>query len=120
MQESDPHGKNQNSPGAKLDAGKNRLHLIMHGFARALWEVGRVGTYGAGKYTDNGWAEVPDGINRYTDAMQRHELKEVIEGEIDAESQMYHAAQVAWNSLARLELMLRDKEKANARKQHAG
>ena len=33
--------------GVKLDEGKNRLGLILGGFSRALWEVGRVGTFGA-------------------------------------------------------------------------
>ena len=64
--ESDPTGKRPNEPGAKLDAGKNRLGLVLLGFSRALLECGKVGTYGAGKYTDNGWMAVPDGERRYT------------------------------------------------------
>jgi hypothetical protein len=36
---------------------------------------------------------------------------EEIEGEIDSQSGHYHAGHVAWNALARLELMLRRKEK---------
>lgn len=70
--ETDPNGKTPNEPGAKLDAGKNRIGLVLFGFARALQEVGKVGTYGANKYTDNGWTEVPDGERRYTDALLRH------------------------------------------------
>jgi len=107
MKETDPTGRSPNAPGAKLDEGKNRLGLVLFGFARALQQVGRVGTYGAKKYSDNGWESVPDGERRYTDAMFRHLMKEA-EGEvIDPETELYHAAQTAWNALARLELMLR-------------
>ncbi len=107
--EKDPHGKDQHAPGAKLDAGKIRPALIIEGFPRALKAVAQVGTYGAQKYTDNGWKEVPDGVKRYTDAMYRHLLAEA-DGELfDKESSLSHAAHAAWNALARLELMLRGK-----------
>ena len=42
--ETDPDGKRPNEAGAKLDAGKNRLGLVLCGFSRALQEVGKVGT----------------------------------------------------------------------------
>lgn len=106
--ESDPHGKTANEPGAKLDAGKVRLGLVLHGFANALKEVGQVGTYGAKKYTDNGWVSVPDGQGRYTDAMYRHLLSEA-GGELrDKDTGLHHAAHAAWNALARLELLIRE------------
>ncbi len=108
--ETDPTGREAGEPGAKLDHGKNRLGLIIGGFPRALWAVGEVGTYGANKYSDNGWMEVPDGVNRYTDAMYRHLFKEAIGERVDDESGLLHAAQSAWNALARLELMLREAE----------
>ena len=68
----DPTGRDAHEPGAKLDAGKIRLALVMSGFAPALMEVGRVGTYGANKYTPNGWKDVPQAMERYQDAMLRH------------------------------------------------
>ena len=34
--ERDPHGKSQHEAGAKLDDGKNRLGLVLNGFAHAL------------------------------------------------------------------------------------
>lgn len=105
--EFDPTGRDAKQSGAKLDAGKNRLGLMMSGFPRALSAVGKVTTYGATKYTDNGWVDVPDGVNRYTDAMMRHFLKECAGEKLDDESGLRHAEQVAWNALARLELMLR-------------
>lgn len=108
--ESDPTGRTAHDPGAKLDSGKNRLGLVLHGFPRALEAVGWVGTGGAEKYSPNGWMEVPDGINRYTDAMYRHFLREALGEAADRQSGLLHAAHAAWNALARLELMLRGVE----------
>lgn len=96
---------NQHTPGAKLDADKPRVGLVLLGFPRALLAVSTVGTYGARKYTDNGWKSVTNGLDRYTDAMLRHLLQEEIEP-YDNESELLHAAHVAWNALARLELLL--------------
>lgn len=109
-EESDPTGRKPNDPGAKLDQGKNRLGLVLFGFSRALQAVGRVGTYGAQKYSDNGWMQVPDGKARYTDAMLRHLMKEAAGEEKDTDTDLLHAAHSAWNALARLELMLRERE----------
>lgn len=103
----DPHNLDQHTPGAKLDANKARVGLVLGDFARALLAVSAVGTYGAKKYTDHGWLEVPDGIGRYTDAMYRHLLAEASGEGLDPESNMLHAAHAAWNALARLELLLR-------------
>lgn len=107
MCEMDPNGLHAHASGAKLDAGKNRVALVVNGFARALLEVGKVGTFGAKKYTDNGWMEVPNGIERYTDALQRHLLTEATGEDCDPDSELLHAAHAAWNALARLDLMLR-------------
>lgn len=93
-----------------MDAGKPRPHLVLGAFSRALLAVSEVGTFGAVKYTDNGWLSVPDGINRYTDAAWRHYLLEQAGQEVDADSNLLHAAHFAWGSLARLELMLRERE----------
>jgi len=104
--EIDPTGKDPHTPGAKLDAGKVRVDLVFNGMAKALVEVSRVATFGAQKYTEHGWIDVPNGILRYTAAMDRHRLAEVSEPN-DPDSQIYHAAHLAWNALARLELILR-------------
>lgn len=109
--EVDPNGYAANKPGAKLDAGKNRLGLVMGGFARALQEVGKVGTFGANKYTVNGWVAVPEGVDRYTDAMYRHLFTECEGESVDGQTGLLHAAHAAWNALARLDLMLRQQEK---------
>lgn len=112
MSERDPHGKDAHEAGAKLDAGKNRLGLVLSGFSGALCEVGKVGTYGANKYTDNGWLTVPSGVERYTDAMLRHQFAEFAGQQYDGDTELLHAAHLAWNALARLELILREKRRA--------
>ena len=108
--EADPNGLHPNSPGAKLDAGKVRPALVLGGFARALWEVSKVGTYGATKYTDNGWMEVADGGKRYDDAKMRHWLKEKMGEKCDKDTALTHLAHEAWNALARLDLHIRETE----------
>jgi hypothetical protein len=107
MTEHDPTGRNAKDPGSKLDAGKPRCSLVLGGFAAALEQVAKVGTFGANKYTDNGWKTVPNGEERYTDALYRHLLKESQGEQCDADSNLLHAAHTAWNALARLELMLK-------------
>lgn len=107
--EKDPLGKPLNAPGAKADAGKIRPTLVFRGFARALWKVAEVGTYGAAKYTDNGWEHVPNGRERYEDAQLRHMLKTWCGEDRDPDSEIEHLGHEAWNALARLELALREK-----------
>lgn len=109
----DPHGKNQHEPGAKVDAGKVRMHLITGGMARAITEVAKVGTFGAAKYTDNGWIAVPDGFRRYEDAQQRHAAKRHMGETHDPDSSLLHLAHEAWNAMAKLDLYLREQETGN-------
>lgn len=109
--EADPHGKSLNTPGAKADAGKNMLGLVLGDFARAVEAVGLVGTYGAGKYSKSGWLSVPEGLDRYTDAMYRHLFAEAKGEANDPDTGIAHAAHACWNSLARLELLLRERAK---------
>lgn len=109
--ELDPNGLNANDTGSKLDAGKNRMGLVLNGFSLALLEVGKIGTYGAIKYTDNGWQDVENGLARYTDAMLRHHFKEAAYkgNPNDSDTELSHLAHRAWNALATLELHLRNK-----------
>lgn len=101
------------STGRKHDQDKIRADLVLGGFPRALQEVARAGTYGAVKYAPGNWIKVENGIERYSDAMIRHYLDER-RGELcDQESNALHAAHLAWNALARLELMLIEMEAAN-------
>lgn len=106
-QESDPNNLDPHEPGAKLDEGKNRLGLVLGDFARALEQVGHVGSFGLKKYSASGWVSAPDGVCRYTDALYRHLNSEAQGQERDKDSGLLHAAHAAWNALARLDLMLR-------------
>jgi hypothetical protein len=56
-------------PGVKLDSGKLLMSLIPH---EALTGMAEVLTFGAQKYVPNGWQTVPNGKQRYTDALLRH------------------------------------------------
>lgn len=94
--------------GKKFDAGKAMLdtHLFAY-FPKALTAVAYVSMYGARKYTTGGWKTVPDGYARYSDARARHVLLPHIEGDYDVgDSGLAHAAQEAWNALARLEMAI--------------
>ncbi len=118
--ELDPNGLGAGQPGAKLDAGKSPVFRgIIQYFPRALMAVANLSLYGANKYSWAGWREVSDGIGRYGDAIGRHAVKEAIEGLWDKEvlndpkypANVLHPTAVAWNALARLELILEEMEK---------
>lgn len=111
--EADPTGRDPHAPGAKLDAGKLRPTLVIRDMARALEAVIKVATDGANKYTPGGWLEVPNAKERYEDADLRHMLKRFKGEAVDTDSKSLHLAHNAWNALAKLELHLREQEKAN-------
>lgn len=106
--EEDPNGLDQHDAGAKLDSGKPDMSLLLE-MGKALQAVAMVGTHGANKYTRSGWLSVSNGVDRYTAALLRHITYETYD-EWDSDlPDTLHAAQVAWNALARLELILREK-----------
>ena len=104
VSEVDPTERNPNEAGAKLDAGKIRAGLVLRDFSSALTAVAAVGTFGANKYSAHGWLSVPNSIERYTDALYRHLLKDAGGELIDPDSGLTHKAHAAWNALAILEL----------------
>lgn len=108
--EQDPHGKDAHEPGAKLDHGKLRPSLVIEGMARAIWAVSEVATFGAAKYTAGGWVMVPNGQERYADAQYRHVLKRAKGETTDGDSHLLHLQHEAWNSLAKLDLYIRQQE----------
>ena len=107
MTQIDTSAINQHEPGVKLDHGKTKAGLL-EGFARALLAVAEVGTYGAEKYSVDGWKHVKDGERRYSDAAWRHRLARASGEEVDNESGLPHSAHEAWNVLACLELQLKN------------
>lgn len=95
----------------KYDGGKPCVFRgAVQYFPRAINAVAEISTFGAKKYAWKGWENVEDGIARYSDAMARHMLKEAQGEEIDPDSGLLHSAHLAWGALARLELILREKE----------
>lgn len=92
--------------GTKDDKQKPMPRLVLGTMARALLEVSKVATFGAEKYSPDNWLKVENGLDRYTDAKDRHRLEGAI-SEYDSESGLLHAAHEAWNALAVLELKLR-------------
>jgi hypothetical protein len=112
--EIDPNGKSSHELGAKLDLGKPSIYRgALSYFPRSIAAIARVSEVGARKYAWKGWESVPDGILRYTDALARHLLAEGRGEEVDQDTKCLHAEQVAWNACARLELILKEKEKSD-------
>ena len=105
--ETDPTGRGQHDLGAKLDAGKPPVvRGALHYFPNALRAVAEVSAIGAEKYAWGSWLHVPDGAQRYFEALGRHVLAEATE-KLDPDTEKRHAAHAAWNALARLELLER-------------
>ena len=81
--------------GLKYDKDKIRMDLVP---LSVVESIAKVLTYGAKKYADNSWKELPDFWNRYKDALLRH-LTAIDKGElIDEESGLDHIDQVLCNA----------------------
>lgn len=100
--------QNDLTPGGRK-AGKVRADLVIAGFPNALMALAKVmGWAIEGKGYDEGdWANVPDAAKKYRAGMYRHDLKESIGPVEDDESGLHHAIHTAWNSIARLEMLVR-------------
>lgn len=112
MREYARDGVAMGAPGAKLDAGKAPVVTgFMHYFPRAVKAVAMVSAAGMKKgYAWKSWETVKDGVDRYGDALGRHLVDEAIGSEYDdgpGGTGILHAAQTAWNAMARLELILK-------------
>lgn len=93
----------------KDDAGKASIYRgVISYFPNAIRGVATVSDFGATKYAWNGWLHVPNGHDRYSDALVRHLALEA-EGEVlDPESGLHHDLHTIWNALARAELRIRN------------
>ena len=86
----------QGQVGLKCDAGKPLVNLVP--WDSILW-VGKVLTFGAGKYAAHSWRTVPDALERYKHALMRHWIA-MEQGEwLDPESGLPHWAHIACNAL---------------------
>jgi len=95
--------------GKKFDAGKPRLAETIQDFRIPLTEISKVWAFGADKYEKGNWRYVENGLDRYTNAMLRHLCAEA-DNFADDESELAHAAHVAWNALARLHFIMEAKK----------
>lgn len=98
--------------GKKYDTGKNRMGLVLQGFSNALWEVGRVGTFGGQKYDFGNWQYLENAKERYFDALFRHLFLYMQGEEIDKESGLKHLSHALWNLTAVLEFIMREEKES--------
>ena len=106
----DRHPPKDTEPqGVKYDDGKPRLAEMIQDFDKAMIALCKVWEYGADKYTKSNWKFVDDGERRYTNALVRHLVAEN-DSMYDSESYLLHAAHIAFNAIARLQLILQDYE----------
>jgi hypothetical protein len=94
--------------GTKYDNGKLRLAEMIIDFRVAMEELCKVWEFGANKYEKSNWKKLANPIDRYTNAMLRHLLAEET-NLVDDESNLLHAAHIAFNALARLHFIVRNK-----------
>lgn len=80
----------------KNDDNKIRMDLLPFD---ALEEIAKVLTFGANKYSDNGWKYVPDAVKRYEAALLRHYAAYKKDEVYDDESNLYHLSHLACNAL---------------------
>lgn len=85
----------ENEKGKKYDEGKVRMELVP---MSVVENIANVLTYGAKKYSDNSWQNLPNFWNRYKGALLRH-LAAIDKGElIDQESGIPHIDHVLCNA----------------------
>lgn len=87
---------------------------VLARFPMALREVAKVSAWGTRKHNvpidDMSFLTIPDAYRIYSDACGRHLLDEAVEGPVNAaDGDLLHAAQLAWDALARLEVFLRQR-----------
>ena len=116
MTETTADSQEKISTGAfKLDTGKAPIYQgFIKYFPRAIEQVANISKFGYEKYgTWGGWLDVDDGLNRYMDAKCRHMIDEAKGEDCASDSKLLHAAHEAWNAMAKLELIMRERESGN-------
>lgn len=92
----------------KFDGGKLLWDLLPWD---AVEKVVEIQTYGADKYTEDGWKTVPNAERRYFAALMRHLVAEKNGETYDKESGNLHLAHVATNALFLLWFKLQKESK---------
>lgn len=94
--------------GTKYDNGKLRLAEMIIDFKIPMEELCKVWEFGANKYEKSNWKKLENPIDRYTNALLRHLLAEEA-NLVDDESKILHAAHIAFNALARLHFIAKNR-----------
>ncbi len=97
------------SEGIKYDNDKLRLAEMIVDFAPELEELCKVWTFGANKYSKSNWKLLDNGKERYSNALIRHLIAED-NNLYDEESNLLHAAHIAFNALARIHFILEERK----------
>lgn len=79
-------------------------------FPRAMEAVSKVSGFGAKKYDWNNWQQLEDGATNCTDSLVRHLINEAKGRTFDVDSEELEAAHAAWNAMARLEFICKERE----------
>ncbi|WYM31366.1 hypothetical protein Stm18_024 [Stenotrophomonas phage Stm18] len=99
----------QANGGMKFDAGKPQPMLLIGGMPIALEGVSAVLAFGAEKYEPHSWRTVPNGKERYSNALFRH-LFAYLRGEsTDDESGLHHLDHALTNLMFIRELDAQEK-----------
>jgi hypothetical protein len=94
--------------GAKHDTGKPQVSSVDRYFPHAIEAIARVSEYGATLHGWDTWDTIDSPIERYRDALRRHQL-DIGKGEVyDAESGLPHDWHICWNATAIAELTIRE------------
>jgi hypothetical protein len=101
-----PVNSPQDVKGLKYDEGKPRWDLLPMG---EIEEIVKVLTFGAKKYADNSWQEVPRGVERYFASLLRHLVAWRTGNDSDDESGLHPLAHAACNIIFLLYLIRRKK-----------
>lgn len=103
--------EDRRGPGIKLDTGKVPVHgELFTQFPLALMAIARHGDWGTRQpgHVRGGWKTVPEGFKRYSEALGRHVLEEGLIEDFHTIEGLEAVIHVAWNSVARLELLIRE------------
>lgn len=92
--------------GVKYDENKPRLYDFLYDFRKVFLELAKVYEFGTNKYGRGNWHQVPNGGQRYSNAMIRHLLKDGKDPETDID----HQTHVAYNAIMRLQFLLDEQE----------
>lgn len=116
-------GYQARGPGIKLDDGKPKpfKHFLLE-FPNAINAVAKHAEYSVDDpgHVLYGWKSVPDGFKRYSEAVTRHLIdspppyEEVPLALGDLNQHVLAATIVAWNAMARLELLLQSRAAGSA------